>query len=72
MITLTAETREKDEKGENVRIILSVENQYLQSLTPKISSVPAKSEAELRTLLGDIIMADSKNGGLNCIITSSK
>ena len=63
MITLTAETREKDEKGENVRIILSVENQYLQSLTPKISSVPAKSEAELRTLLGDIIMADSKNAG---------
>lgn len=63
MITLTAETREKDEKGENVRIILSVENQYLESLTPKISSMPAKSEAELRTLLGDIIMADAENAG---------
>jgi hypothetical protein len=61
MITLTAETREKDDKGENVRIILSVANQYLQSMSPKISSVPAKSETELRTLMGEIIIADSDN-----------
>jgi hypothetical protein len=61
MITLTAETREKDDKGENIRIILSLANQYLQSMSPKISSVPAKSETELRTLMGEIIIADSDN-----------
>ena len=59
IITITAETREKDENGESVRIILTAENQYLQSLNPKFSSVPAKSEAELRTLLGEIVIADS-------------
>lgn len=59
IITINAETREKDEKDESVRIILTAENQYLQSLNPKFSSIPAKSEAELRTLLGEIVIADS-------------
>ena len=59
-ITITAETREKDQKGNNVRIILNAENQYLQTLEPKVSSIPAKSEVELRAILGDIVMADSE------------
>lgn len=58
-VTITAETRERDERGENVRIILSAENQYLLNFTPKFSSVPAKSENEIRQLLGQIVVADA-------------
>lgn len=61
-VTITAETRERDDNGQNVRIILSAENQYLQSFTPKFSSVPAKSENEIRVLLGQIVVADANNG----------
>lgn len=58
-VTLNAETREKDDAGENVRIIFSVENQYLQQLSPHFSSIPAKSETEILSLLGQIVLADS-------------
>ena len=58
-ITINAETREKDQKGNTVRIILNAENQYLQTLEPKFSSIPAKSEVELRAILGEIVIADS-------------
>ncbi len=58
-LTITAETRERDEDGQNVRIILSAENQYLLNFNPKFSSVPAKSENEILTLLGQIVVADS-------------
>ena len=61
LITITAETRERDEKGESVRIILTAENQYLKSFSPKFSSIPAKSETELRMLLGEIAIADSSS-----------
>ena len=57
-ITLRAETREKDEKGQNVRIILSAENQYLLDLTPRFSSIPAKSENQILSLLGQVLIAD--------------
>ena len=59
MVTMTAETREKDENGQTVKIVLSVEDQYLMDLQPSFSSVPPKSENEIRTLLGQIVMADS-------------
>ena len=59
MITVNAETREKDENGQTVKIVLSVEDQYLMDLQPKFSSVPPKSENEIRTLLGQIVIADS-------------
>ena len=59
MITVTAETREKDENGQTVKIVLSVEDQYLMDLNPSFSSVPPKSETEIQTLLGQIVMADS-------------
>lgn len=59
LITINAETRERDEKGQNVKIILNVENQYLLDFVPKFSSIPAKSENEIRALLGQIVVADS-------------
>ena len=59
MVTMTAETREKDENGQTVKIVLSVEDQFLMDLQPNFSSVPPKSETEIRTLLGQIVIADS-------------
>jgi len=59
LITINAETREKDEKGQNVKIILTVDNQYLLDFTPRFTSIPAKSENEIRSLLGQIVVADS-------------
>ena len=66
-ITLRAETREKDDRGQNVRIILSAENQYLLDFNPWFSSVPAKSENEIYRLLGQVAIAD-----LNEVEDSSK
>ena len=60
-ITIAAETREKDERGQNIKIMMEVDNQYLSSLNPKFSSVPAKSENEIRSLLGQIVVADSSS-----------
>ena len=59
IITLNAETREKDENAQTVKIILSVEEQYLKSLQPKFASEPPKSENEIKALLGQIVIADS-------------
>lgn len=59
LITIRAETREKDSKNQQVKIILTVDNQYLQSLNPKFSSVPAKSESEILSLLGQVMLANS-------------
>ena len=59
LITVNAETREKDDKNQNIKIILSVENQYLMDLKPRFTSVPAKSENEIRSILGQIVVADS-------------
>ena len=61
LVTITAETRERDEKGENIRIIFSAQNQYLQNLKPRFSSVPARSENEIMYLLGQIVIGDSTN-----------
>ena len=60
-ITLTAETREKDERGQNVKIVMEVENQFVSNLNPKFSSIPAKSENEILALLGQITVADSSS-----------
>lgn len=63
MVTLTAETREKDENGNDVRLILSATNQYLFDLNPQISSIPAKSETEISQMLGQIAVGDSDDIG---------
>ena len=59
IISVKAETREKDENGHDVTIIMSVENQSLLDFSPVFSSIPAKSETEIRTLLGEIVKGDS-------------
>ncbi len=61
LINLQAETRERDEKGNDVRIILSANNQYLLNINPQFTSIPAKSETEIRALLGQIAVGDSEN-----------
>lgn len=61
LITVEAETREKDDDGQTVRIILSAQNQYLRDFNPRFSSVPAKSETEISALLGQIVIGDAGN-----------
>lgn len=61
LVTIRAETRERDDKGDNIRIIFSAQNQYLQDLNPRFSSVPARSENEIMSLLGQIAIGDSTN-----------
>ena len=63
MITVSAETREKDDKGQTVKIIMSVDEQELLNMEPRFTSTPAKSENEIRSLLGQIVMADSDTAG---------
>lgn len=60
-ITVQAETRERDENGDELRIILSAENQYLSDFNPQVTSIPAKSETEIRELLGQLAVGDSTN-----------
>ena len=70
LITVRAETRERDEDGNEVRIILTAENQYLLNFSPQFSSIPAKSENEIRTLLGQIALGDSENMSSLLLATS--
>ena len=60
-ITIRAETRERDSEGEQVRIILSADNQLLSQFNPLFSSSPAKSEAEIMHILGQIVTGDSES-----------
>lgn len=61
LIKIRAETREKDSNGQNIKIILSVDNQYLKDLSPKFSAEPAKSENEILNILGQVAIADSES-----------
>ena len=45
--------------GKEVRIILSANNQYMNNFNPKFSSIPAKSEAQIMSMLGQIAVGDS-------------
>ena len=62
-VTLRAETRETDDEGKRVTISLSVPNQPLSQISPVFSATPAKSEAEIMALLGQVISADSDSFG---------
>lgn len=57
-ITVRAEMRESDSEGDNVKIILTAENQKLSMFSPTFSSSPAKSESEIMALLGQIVISD--------------
>ena len=70
LITINAETREKDEKGQNVKIVMDVQKQYLLDFVPRFTSVPPKSENEIRMLLGQIAVADS-NSATNFLFAAS-
>ena len=61
LITVQAETRERDDAGNDIRIILSANNQYLLNFNPQFSSIPARSETEIKTMLGQIALGDSDN-----------
>ena len=61
MLTIKAETRERDDQGQTIRVILSAENQYLLDFNPRFSSVPPKSENEIKLLMGQIVLADSES-----------
>lgn len=63
LMTVRAETRERDSNGESVTISLSAENQYLLDFSPRFTAVPAKSEAEIQSLLGQIMSGDSDSVG---------
>ncbi|MBQ9205701.1 MAG: hypothetical protein IJ158_03185 [Treponema sp.] len=58
-VTVRAETRERDENGNMVSIILSANNQNVSTFNPTFSANPAKSEREIMQLLGQVISADS-------------
>lgn len=62
-VTVRAETRERDDNGNMVTIILSANNQRVSAFNPIFSSNPAKSEREIMLLLGQIISADSSGAG---------
>jgi hypothetical protein len=59
IITARAEIRERDENGDPVKILLTVENQPLSTFTPVLSSDPPKSDVELMALLGQATSADA-------------
>ena len=40
---------------------MSAKNQYLSDFNPTFSSIPAKSETQIRAMLGQLAVADSKN-----------
>ncbi len=58
-LTVRAETRERDNNGNQVTIILSSTNQLLSAFNPILSASPAKSEREIMELMGQVITADS-------------
>lgn len=60
-ITLRAETRERDESGNMVNIIMTANNEPLSTFSPHFSSSPAKSEKEIMELLGQVVSADSSD-----------
>ena len=61
LVTIRAETRERDVNDQTVRIILSAENQSIFNFNPVFSSIPAKSDSEIRSLMGQIVLADADN-----------
>ncbi|WP_407426159.1 hypothetical protein [Treponema sp.] len=60
-VTVRAETRERDDNGNMVTIILSANNQRVSTFRPLFSSNPAKSEKEIMEILGQVIAGDSED-----------
>ncbi|MCR5723738.1 MAG: translocation/assembly module TamB, partial [Treponema sp.] len=62
-LTVRAETRERDSGGNAVTISLSASSQPVSRFNPRLSASPAKSEAEIMELLGQVVSADSDSIG---------
>ncbi|MBR1912078.1 MAG: translocation/assembly module TamB domain-containing protein, partial [Treponema sp.] len=60
-ITVNAETRERDENNIPVTIVLSSENQPLANFRGRVYSIPARSEAQIMAMLGQIATGDSSD-----------
>ena len=82
IITLRAEMRETDSEGDTVKIYLTANNQKLSMFSPSFSSSPPKSEIEIMTLLGQIVIPEDTTsfrdlgvsllaGGLNYVAQST-
>ena len=62
-LTVRAEVRERDSSNDVVTITLSAQDQNVSNFTARLSSSPAKSEAEIMSILGQIVSADSDSAG---------
>ena len=60
-ITVRAETRERDSDGNSVTIILMAQAQNMSSFNPTLTSSPAKSEDEIKAILGQVLSGDSSS-----------
>ncbi len=61
LVTVRAETRERDSAGESVTIRLSAISQNVSNFNAVLSSTPAKSENEIMEILGQVITGDSSS-----------
>ncbi|MBP5443290.1 MAG: translocation/assembly module TamB domain-containing protein [Treponema sp.] len=62
-LTVRAETRERDERGDPVTISLEAVRQNISQFNPVLTASPAKSESEIMALLGQIATGDSTSVG---------
>lgn len=72
-VTLKAEIRERDENGDPVRIILSVDKQPLMNFTPVLTADPPQSDADLMALLGQAASADTSGSSIlrNTVVSAT-
>ncbi|MBQ1672026.1 MAG: translocation/assembly module TamB domain-containing protein, partial [Treponema sp.] len=63
VLTVRAETRERDENGNSVTISLAAQNQPLSQFNPTFTASPARSESEIMEMLGQILTGDSTSMG---------
>ena len=62
-LTVRAETRERDARGDPVTISLEAVRQNISQFNPVLTASPAKSENEILALLGQIATGDSTSVG---------
>ncbi|MBQ9538678.1 MAG: hypothetical protein IJU95_05360 [Treponema sp.] len=63
LITARAETKERDSDGIVVTLVLEAIKQSFQAFSPHVYSNPARSEAQIMAMLGQVVAADSDNAG---------
>ena len=63
LITARAETKERDTDGIVVTLVLEAIKQSLSAFSPRVYSVPARSESEIMAMLGQVVSGDSDSAG---------